>query len=163
MRFTCGKLMAVLGLILLSAQGAPGQGKFGFGLVAGDPTGLAWRVQLDHGHSMAGSVGFLPEDNVRVGADFLWQVPVRGASEFSAYYGPGVFVGSGERRVYYFSNGRYEVVGDRSMVGVRLALGVTYTIPRSPVDLFLEFAPGIILTAPAGGMVDVGLGARVYP
>ncbi len=158
------RMVGLIALLLWGVQEMKAQqGRFGFGLVAGEPTGLAWRYRIDNVHSVAGSVGFLPGENVRFSADFLWQTPFRGNSDFYAYYGPGVFVGYGERRVYYFSDGSYRVLDDAGAVGVRLALGVAYNIPRSPVDLFFEVAPAVILTAPAGGVVDVGLGVRVYP
>lgn len=157
------KTAGLIALLVWSAQGMTAQGRFGFGVVAGEPTGLAWRYRIDNTHSVAGSVGFLPEENVRFAADFHWQSYFRGNSDFYAYYGPGVFVGYGERRVYYFSDGVYRVVDNGGVVGVRMALGVAYTIPRSPVDLFFEVAPAVILSSPAGGVVDFGLGARVYP
>ena len=47
--------------------------------------------------------------------------------------------------------------------GVRGVLGLTYRIPRSPVDMFLEVAP-VFFIAPNGDMdIDAGIGARVYP
>ncbi len=158
-RTACLIALLVLGAGEMSAQ----QGRFGFGLVAGDPSGLAWRARLDESHSVAGSVGFLPGDNVRLSADFHWQTPFRGNSDFYAYYGPGIFIGYGSRRAYILSDGAYEVIDNGGDVGVRLALGVAYNIPRSPVDLFFEVAPAVILTTPAGGVVDFGLGLRVYP
>lgn len=157
------RTVALIALLVWGAQGTMAQGRFGFGFVAGQPTGLAWRARIDNSHAVAGSVGFLPGDNVRFSADFHWQTPFRGNSDFYAYYGPGVFVGYGERRVYLLRDGRYEVIDDGGAVGVRMALGVAYTIPRSPVDLFFEVAPAVILTSPTGGLVDFGLGVRVYP
>ncbi len=157
------KAVGLIALLVCCTEGMTAQGRFGFGFVAGEPTGLAWRARIDNSHAVAGSVGFLPGENVRLSADFLWQTPFRGNSDFYAYYGPGVFVGYGERRVYILSDGRYGVIDEGGAVGVRLALGVAYTIPRSPVDLFFEVAPAVILTSPAGGVMDFGLGVRVYP
>lgn len=157
------RMVALLGLLVWGVQGMRGQGRFGFGVVAGEPTGLAWKYRIDNVHSVAGAVGFLPGDYVRLNVDVLWQTPFRGTSALAAYYGPGLIVAYGQRRVYYFSDGRYGVIDDGGAGGLRVVLGLAYTIPRSPVDLFFEVAPAVILTSPAGGFVDFGLGVRVYP
>jgi hypothetical protein len=157
------RTVALLGLLLLGGQGMRGQGRFGFGVVAGEPTGLAWKYRIDNVHAVAGAVGFLPGDYVRLNVDVLWQSPFRGIPELVAYYGPGLMVAYGQRRVYYISDGRYGLIDDGGAGGLRMVLGLAYTIPRSPVDLFFELAPALVLTSPAGGVVDFGLGVRVYP
>lgn len=153
----------LLVLLFWSGQELRGQGKFGFGVVAGEPSGLSWKYRIDQVHAVAGGVGFVPGDYLRVGVDFLWQSYFRGSSDFSAFYGPGIFVATGDRRVYLISEGRYDVLPDGGAFGVRMALGVNYTIPSSPVDLYFEMAPAVILSPPSAAAIDFGLGVRVFP
>jgi hypothetical protein len=114
-------------------------------------------------HALAGAVGFLPGEHVRLDVDVLWHSNFRDNPNLVLHYGPGILVGVGERRLYRFSDGTVFAGDDRGTVGFRMVVGVTYAIPRSPVDLFFEVAPALILASPSGLAVDYGLGVRVYP
>ena len=151
------------GTLLWGGESASAQGRFGFGVVVGEPTGIAWKYRMDGTHSLAGIVGVLPSDHLRINVDVLWHSYFRGNADFAVHYGPGIFVGSGHRNLYRIPGGQVVAIDDEATVGFRMAVGVTYTIPRSPVDLFFEIAPAIVIASPAGAVLDYGLGVRVYP
>jgi hypothetical protein len=157
------RIVALSGLLLWGISEMRAQGNFGFGFVLGEPTGLAWKYKMDHTHAIAGALGILPGEHVRLNVDVLWHTYVRDSPSLAVHYGPGILVGVGHRRVYRFSDGSYGVSDDGGTVGFRMVVGLTYTIPRSPVDLFFEAAPALLLASPSGMAVDFGLGARVYP
>jgi hypothetical protein len=66
-------------------------------------------------------------------------------------------------RGYFTGGGRTYFTNDADLgFDARAVVGLSYTIPRSPVDTFFEMAP-LIIAAPGPGFgIDVALGARVY-
>jgi hypothetical protein len=45
---------------------------------------------------------------------------------------------------------------------VRIPLGLTYFIPRSPVELLVEVAPLLVIAPSSGTGLDGGIGARIH-
>ncbi len=157
-------LMALAG-VLLCAPGSQvlAQGNFGFGLIIGEPTGIAWKYKINHMNAIDGAIGFSPYDRFRLHVDYLWHARPFNDENLAIHYGLGGAIGFG-RTVYYDEHGgEYFFRNSDLGFGVRLVGGLTYMIPRSPVDLFVEIAP-LIVAAPGPGFgMDLGLGARVYP
>lgn len=157
----------LLGLLLLLAAGsgaAQAQGRFGFGFILGEPTGLSWKYKMSRANAVDGAIGFSPGDRFRIHVDYLWfAYPFRDAN-FSLHYGVGAVIGFG--RTWWVDRGHGDGywAGTRDLgFGVRVPVGVNYEIPRSPVELFFELAPIVILAPDAGVAIDAGLGVRFYP
>lgn len=154
----------VVALIMIS-PGAAAQGKFGFGFIVGEPTGIAWKYRINQTNAIDGAIGFSPYDRYRFHIDYLWHSYPFSEQNLALHYGVGAAMGFGrteyvvvDRRNTYFLRSRELGFGARGV------LGLTYAIPRSPVDLFFEMAPIFIFTPdPPGAGIDVGLGVRVYP
>src|SRR5512138_1610796 len=108
-------------LLFLCGGSAAAQGRFGFGVVVGEPTGLAWKYKMDGTHSLAGIVGVLPSDHLRINVDVLWHTYFRGNPDFAVHYGPGIFVGSGHRNLYRIPGGEVVAIDDEATVGFRMA------------------------------------------
>jgi hypothetical protein len=153
-------LLLCISAVTLQAQD---HGRFGAGFILGEPTGISWKYHLDRTNSLDGALAVAPYDRFRMHVDYLWQSEPFNERNLSLYYGPGVAFGVGPtdyvvvngRNAYFFSN---RDVG----LGIRGVLGLNYLIPRSPVDLFLEAAP-IMVLVPNGGLgMDAGFGARFY-
>lgn len=164
MKGTRDLVPALLMIVLLcAARDVRAQGSFGFGLVIGEPTGLAWKYKINHLNAVDGAIGFSPFDRFRLHVDYLWQSHPFQEEHLAVHYGLGPVIGFGETDIAYRHGNSY-VLGEGDIgFGVRAVAGLTYTIPRSPVDLFVEMAP-VVVAAPGPGLsLDVGLGARVYP
>lgn len=139
------------------------QGMFGFGLIVGEPTGLAWKYKLNHQNAIDGAIGFSPYDRFRIHVDYLWHSYPFQEQHLAVHYGLGAAFGFG-RTDYVFEHGNSYVLHEGDLgFGARAVVGLTYSIPRSPVDTFFEIAP-LIVAAPGPGFgIDLGLGVRVYP
>lgn len=151
--------------LYLASSRAVAQERFGFGFILGEPTGLSWKYRIDHLHALDGAIGFSPFDRFRIHVDYLWLSRPFRDPNFALHYGIGAAVGFGNTTEAVFTrHGDGYVVQSTSLgFGVRVPFGVDYAIPRSPVELFLEIAPLVIVT-PAGGIgIDFGLGVRFYP
>jgi hypothetical protein len=147
----------LLGSALAHAQP---QGKFGAGFIVGEPVGISWKYRTSYTNAFDGALGFLPDHGYRVHVDYLWQSYPFDEQNLAVHYGAGMAVGSG-RSAYFNNNGtffRNQEVG----FGLRGVLGLNYLIRKTPLDLFVEFAPLIVLTPNSGSGVDLGFGARVY-
>ncbi len=151
-------LLFVIGILLAgSFTQAKAQGRFGIGFVFGEPTGFDWKYRISEDNALAGAIGFTGSDRTRVDVDYLWQSYPFYERDLSVHYGIGAAMGFGnETRDDFF---RQNDLG----FGVRGVIGLTYMIPRSPVDVFVEAAPVMVFSPPTGVNLDAGLGVRFYP
>ena len=154
-----------LGLVLLFAMPAAlrAQGKFGLGLIVGDPTGFSWKYRMGL-NALDGAVGFSPVDNFRVHVDYLWVAHPFTEQHLSLTYAVGLAAGFGRTEEIETRNGdtffsRDEPTG----AGIRGPIGLNYMIPRSPVELTLELAPILIFSPDGGFGFDGGFAVRFYP
>jgi len=155
----------VLGcLMLFPLTQSYAQGKFGAGFIIGDPSGFAWNYRLSPEHAIDGAIGISPFDEGRIHADYLWLAYPFQDTRWSLHYGVGAAVGFGRTEEVFYDGGfRRVFVHENDLgFGVRGVIGVSYLIPKSPVDLFAEVGPLVVLTSPSGVGVDGGLGARFY-
>jgi len=151
-------------LYALSSGGIRAQGRFGFGFIFGEPTGIAWKYKINHLNAIDGAIGFSPFDRFRMHVDYLWQSYPFEEQHLAFHYGLGAAFGFGRATYFYADRGdRYFLRSEELAFGARTVLGLTYTIPRSPLDVFLEMAPIFVLAPDAGVGLDVGAGVRIYP
>lgn len=151
--------MPLLIFILLgvaTVQRAEAQGKFGAGFVFGEPTGIAWKYRISQLNALDGALGFSPFDRYRMHVDYLWHSTPFQEQRLVLHYGVGAAIGFGRGKYSYFL--RDQEIG----FAARVPIGLSYLIPRSPVDLFIEVAPMMIFTPNTGVGIDGGLGARFY-
>ena len=128
-------------------------GRFGVGLILGEPTGASLKYWLNSTLAVDGAVGwsFDESTDLHLHADLLWhkfdlvQVP-EGALPF--YIGVG-------GRIKFRDNAD-------ERVGIRMPVGVSYIFDRIPVDIFLEVAPVIDFTPSTRGGFTAGIGARFW-
>ncbi len=157
----CGVL---LGLVLFTPGQAPAQGRFGFGVVFGEPTGVAWKYKMANSNAIAGAIGVSPSSRFRIHADYLWHASPFSVSALEIHYGLGAAFGFGRTDfVYSYADGGYILRRSDLGFGIRTVGGLTYSIPRSPVDLYFELAPLFIFAPGTDVGIDIGLGARFYP
>ncbi len=156
--------LTVAVLLLLTSTAAFGQGKFGVGFVLGDPTGFAWKYNVNSTHAFDGAVGFSPFDRYRVHADYLWESYPFHEQNLALHYGVGAVFGFGRTEYIVVNNGGRYFLRDQDVgFGVRGVIGLNYKVRESPIDLFFEVAPLVILSPTGGTGADVGLGVRFYP
>ena len=143
-----------------SAQETYQGGKFGAGFVIGEPTGIAWKYRINQINAVDGAIGLSPYNAYRVHVDYLWQSRPFTEPGLAMHYGVGAAFGSSGTA---YTNRSGVLFRDEELgFGVRGVIGVNYLIRNSPVDLFFELAPLIVLTPNSTSGIDLGLGARVY-
>ncbi len=126
-------------------------GRFGAGLVLGEPTGVSLKYFFNETMAIDGVVGwsFHDETDAYVHSDFLWHkfdlvsVP---HGQLPFYIGVGGWV--------KFDN------DDDNGVGLRVPFGATYIFDKLPLDVFAEIAPILELSPSTRGGFTIGVGAR---
>lgn len=148
---------------MVASPPAHAQGRFGFGFILGEPTGLSWKYRMDRANALDGAIGFSPYDRFRVHVDYLWNARPFSDPNFSLHYGLGAAFGFG-RTEYVARKGKDYFIRSQDLgFGLRAPFGIDYLIPRSPVELFFELAPIFIFAPGTGVGIDFGLGVRFYP
>ncbi len=141
---------------------ASAQGKFGVGFGFGEPTGISWKYRINESNAVDGGIGFSPYNDFRFHVDYLWQAYPFTERHLSLYYGVGAVVGSGRNGYYVPYRGGYLFTRDEIGFAARVPVGLSYLIPRSPLDLYVEFAPMVIFTPASDFAADGALGIRFY-
>jgi hypothetical protein len=149
---------------LIMVTGARSQGRFGIGLVVGEPTGIAFKYRLSGGNAVDGALGFSPVDRFRFNVGYLWHSHPFETRDLALHYGAGGAFGFGRTDYVALRDGRAYLLRSTDLgFAARFSLGLTYTIPRSPLDAFFEVAPLVIIVPNAGLGLDLGIGMRIYP
>jgi hypothetical protein len=119
-------------LLVISASTNYAQGKFGIGVILGEPTGLSTMLYTGSatGFDFAAAWSFKGDCNLLLQADYVWHSSP--ASELALYYGIG-------GRVIFQNNPR---------VGARIPVGLDFQFSSAPVDIFIKLAPVLDLSSP---------------
>ena len=126
-------------------------GKFGAGLILGEPTGVSLKYFFNETIAIDGGIGwsFDDETSLHLHSDILWHkfdLVTLSEGQLPFYIGAGV-------RVKFRDNAE-----DR--IGLRLPIGVSYIFEDLPLDIFFEVAPVIDFTPSTRGGFTAGIGAR---
>jgi hypothetical protein len=167
-RKTLSTLTAILALGTMIARGGeagaatsgdpstgepdPG-GRFGAGLIVGEPIGASLKCFLNRIVAIDGVVGWSFEDNtdLHLHSDVLFHrrdLVNSSNGELAGYIGVG-------GRVQFRDNAD-------ERFGIRIPLGVAYTFRDAPVDVFGEVAPVIDVSPSTEGDFTAGVGARYW-
>lgn len=141
-------------LVLIMSGVSYAQGRFGVGVIIGEPTGISYKSWIDSKTAMdiAAAWSFSDKSAFHIHADYL-------IHEFGL-----IEVRPGKLPLYYGIGGRVKLSGgnDGSEIGVRIPVGVSYIFATQPLDAFIEIAP-ILDLAPATEIdVNGGLGIRFW-
>ena len=129
-------------------------GKFGAGIILGEPTGFSVKYWFNDTVAIDGAAGWSSYDHsdFYLHSDLLLHkfdlLPVP-KGKLPVYIGAGGFV--------RFRDDHYDNQG-----GVRVPVGVDYLFENLPVDVFAEFAPGVQLTPSTRADFSGGIGVRYW-
>ena len=156
--------MGLLMLLGLSTQAMAG--KLGLGVMLGEPTGLNGKVWLDKIHAVDFGLAYsLSEDeDLHLHADYLFHnnTALAGSGmpgRLALYYGIGARLSMRDDNNH--NNGN-DPDHDKDHFGVRIPLGIAWTLPSAPLDFFLELAPVVDLMPDTGADLEGGLGLRFW-
>ena len=145
----------------LSAEEKIRQG-FGVGVIIGEPTGLNVKKWISDTTAIDGAAAwsFYDFNSFQLQADYLWHnfdllktedLPGR----LPVYWGVGV-------RIKFKGENDGKGNDERTRVGVRAPVGISYLFHDVPVDLFAEVVPILDIAPETKFGIGVAIGARYY-
>jgi hypothetical protein len=146
--------------IELSLEGPPAG--FGIGVVAGDPSGLAWALRGGGNTMLQGALGYSAvHGSLHANVDLIMEL-ARLHSDEAPNLGFPLYVGIGGRlRIGDYGNKDND--NDDPGIGLRIPCGIQMVPATVPLDLYLEIVPVVRLFPETGAGIDAGLGIRLYP
>ena len=162
-------ILAVLALSLVASHPAHAQGgvegkTFGFGLILGDPLGATIKIWTNPENAFTADIGGDYFGGPRIDADYLWHFDAFKSRVVKMYAGPGLAIGFGQPRYYFFHNHDELVATDsRVAIGARVMFGLNIIPPRTPLEIFLGLGPLISFTPDSYVALDAAIGVRFYP
>ncbi len=129
-------------------------GKFGAGLIAGEPTGGSAKYWFTDKLAIDGAFGWSAHEHtdLYLHSDILWH-------NFDL-----IPVSQGAMPVYFGAGGllRFRNSGEDDQFGIRAPVGVSYLFDKAPVEIFAEIGPALDLTPAVRGEVTGGIGFRYW-
>ena len=146
------KTAALLFFLFAVTVFANAQGKFGLGIIVGEPTGISGKYHLTSGSAIDGAIGWssYKYGSTHIHADYL-QNFANLAPTFDAYFGIG-------GRIKLRNNDKNEDL----RLAVRVPVGITYEPKTVPIDLFIEGVPMLDLSPATEFSFNAGIGFRYY-
>ena len=150
------KLSVILALLVISALwvAAPARAErrgFGLGLILGEPTGLSLKSWMGETTALdaAAAWSFGREDSLHFHVDYL-------VHDFNL-----LKTSKGRLPIYYGIGGRIKLE-DKTRIGVRFPVGVSYIFDDAPLDLFAELGPILDLAPRTEFTLSASIGLRYY-
>jgi len=154
MRHCISSLVPALLLLLLAAPSALAaeSGGFGVGVILGAPTGLSCKAWIGPHRAIAGAASwttsggehslYLHSDLLRQNHHALHLDPVW----LDWHYGVGIAI-------------RFK---EETEMGLRIPVGLDYSLTSIPMELFVEIVPVMLLTPDSSFDLDGGIGLRIF-
>ncbi len=146
----------------------PSAGKWGLGLMLGNPTALTGKYWISPKYSVDAGLGFGPSNWTMLFGDFHWNLPgvfgssTKFVSQLNGYVGIGAGFSTWSRTT--FCN-RWVCDSTRdsgTALFIRGPFGVEWLPGSPPLGVFLELAPFITLTPVTNSSIDLAVGIRYY-
>ena len=126
-------------------------GKFGIGVLLGEPTGISAKLWLGQTSAVDGVVAwsFTNNTSVTIHADYLF------------HFFDVLTIEQGSIPLYVGVGGTVSIAQEPD-IGVRIPFGATYLFDTAPLDVFLEVAPVFLLFPATTFDFSGGIGIRFY-
>ena len=146
MKYTIRFLILVF---IISISTTYGQGKFGLGIILGEPTGISAKVKVSSTTAFDGAIAwsFVNEGALHIHADLLLHTTDLISKVLPIYYGIG---------------GRIKFRKDETRLGIRIPIGIVYDVPFIRIDLFGEIVPLLNLNPSTNFTMNAAVGGRFY-
>ena len=149
----------LISLLLMGSAHARTPG-LGAGMTLGEPVGITAAYRVDERLAAQGLLGWsFGQRQLQISADAIYdllEIPSDDAMGFSY----PVYVGAGLRVRAGHPKGAPSRPG--ATLGFRIPLGVGVIPDASPVEVFFEIVPVIVVAPEVDGGVDAALGGRFY-
>lgn len=140
----------IIGLLITTSLAAQNSG-LGAGIILGEPTGLCFKYWTGKSTAFDGAAAwsFGKKDALHLHADMLF------------HNSDLIKVSQGSLPVYYGIGARIRLE-DKSKMGVRIPMGITYQFAKAPFDVFLEIVPLLDLAPATDFGLNGAIGVRYY-
>ncbi len=144
-------IFPILFIVLLGIGELNAQGKFGLGIVVGEPTGVSAKYWTNGSNAFdfGAAWSFKRDGNLLLQADYVWHtfslIPVR----------------EGKLPFYFGIGGRVIFSGD-PLIGARIPIGLDYILANAPLDVFAEVVPILDLAPSTNFNLGGGIGVRFW-
>jgi hypothetical protein len=144
-------LLFLLSLIFLPTALKAQDSGIGLGIILGEPTGISLKgwVGSREAFDVAVAWSFEGDGAIHVHADYLFH-------NFRLFH-----VEKGDLVFYYGIGGRVKTV-NKTQVGIRIPLGLSYLFEKDPLEIFFELGPIMNLTPKTLFRMTTGVGIRYY-
>ena len=130
-------------------------GKFGLGIILGEPTGLSLKLKTSDTTAFdAGAAwSFVNPSSFHIHGDFLFH-------NYNLFNN----VEKGYLALYYGIGGRLKLASgeEETMLGVRIPVGLCYEFEEAPVDLFFEVVPLLDVIPRTRAGISGAVGVRYF-
>lgn len=139
------------------AQEQNDPGRFGLGIMIGEPTGITGKYWMNSTNALAGGVAwsFRRHENRSRSSTIYLHLDYQ-AHNFNLFE-----VEQGRMGFYYGIGGRLRSGGDAN-VGVRVPLGLNYLFANNPLEIYFEIVPVLDLMPETDLDGNGGIGIRYY-
>ena len=140
--------------VSLDAAARSDAGRFGIGVIVGEPTGASLKYWLNDTLAVDGAAGWSFHDHTDfyLHSDLLWHkldlLPTS-SGRLDGYIGAGGLV--------RFRDDHYD-----NQFGLRVPVGVSYKFDTAPVDVFAEIAPALDVAPDVRGDLTGAIGIRYW-
>lgn len=131
---------------------ASSQQRTGLGVIVGEPTGISFKYRVSSSTAVDAAAAWSfggRKDAFQLHGDFLWH-------RYDIF---GVERG---RLPLFFGVGCRMVLGDKTDLGARVPVGLTYEWDHNLVDIFMELVPVLDFIPDTGLTINGALGARYW-
>lgn len=146
------RIFVLLFALLAVSTVSNAQGKFGLGVILGEPTGVSGKLKLSQSSAIDGAVGmsFYKYSSLHIHADYLQNITNIG-SQVPLYIGIG-------GRIKMRNTGN----GEDTRLAARVPIGIVYEPSSTDIDLFLEFVPMLEISPEVNINWNSAIGLRFY-
>jgi hypothetical protein len=144
-------ILLLLGIVILPLTLKAQDSGFGLGIILGEPTGISFKnwVGSREAFDVAVAWSFEGEGAIHIHADYLFH-------NFRLFN-----IQKGDLVLYYGIGARVKTV-NKTQVGVRIPIGLSYLFERDPVEIFFELGPIMNFTPKTIFRMTTGVGVRYY-
>jgi hypothetical protein len=149
----CKYVLLALLVLIASNTFALEHGKYGLGIMLGEPTGITDKYFFNEESAIDFGAGWQITDtkNFQIYGDYLYHLNyILDVSEgtFPLFFGAGL---------------RYVIrEDDDDGIGIRLPVGLEYIVQHMPIRIFVELVPVLDLTSDTEFDLDGGVGVRYF-
>ncbi len=137
-------ILMVLGSITAAEK------NLGLGVSLGEPTGITGKLFISDNSAVDATLSWsFIKDKLYVHSDYLHH-----------FY--GIFGADFPSLIAYTGIGGMIELKENPEIGVRVPFGLSYTFPNTPIEVFFELGPVVLLAPETSGDLTGGVGARYY-